>query len=308
MIIIGAGMSGLLAGQYFRSSDNVTIWEAQPSLPNNHKALLRFRSNAVSILTGIEFKKVNVSNSIYYEGEHFDKSSLFLNNKYSQKTTGTLRGRSISKLEDCERYIAPDNFISKVSRNLSINYSFDAKHIIHKNMKFSKEPIISTMPVKVLSDYLDYPHKLNLNSRPIWTIVCEFPNMDLDIYQTVYAIDLKGFLIDLYRASITGNKLILEFTEEPIFDSSFDVARSIMRDLFGIVCKGEIDGKIHFQKHGKLVECGDNSVKKFLGWASSEFGIYSLGRWGTHRQILMDDVVKDIEAIDKFIKSDGYIR
>ena len=44
--IIGAGMAGLLAANMLRHRDPV-ILEAQKSLPNNHHALLRFRSSVV---------------------------------------------------------------------------------------------------------------------------------------------------------------------------------------------------------------------------------------------------------------------
>ena len=67
MKIIGAGMSGLLAGQFFRSNKPLVI-EKQDSLPNNHKALLRFRTEAVSELSGIRFKSVNVQKMINYNG------------------------------------------------------------------------------------------------------------------------------------------------------------------------------------------------------------------------------------------------
>ena len=62
MIIYGAGMGGLLTANMLRRY-NPTIKEAQPSLPNNHDALLRFRSDKVAIATGIPFKKVKDINT-----------------------------------------------------------------------------------------------------------------------------------------------------------------------------------------------------------------------------------------------------
>ena len=68
------------------------------------------------------------------------------------------------------------------------------------------------------------------------------------------------------------------------------------------------DLKINYQEYGKLIPCDTSAVKDFIHWASIEKGIYSLGRWGTHRQLLMDDVVSDIKVIDRLIRSRGYSR
>jgi hypothetical protein len=50
MKIIGAGMAGLIAGHMLRRH-SPEIHEAASSLPNNHSALLRFRSDAVAKAT-----------------------------------------------------------------------------------------------------------------------------------------------------------------------------------------------------------------------------------------------------------------
>ena len=59
MIIAGAGLAGLIAGNIFRNY-SPRIIEMQSRLPSNHKAILRFRDQSVSKATGIEFKKVKV--------------------------------------------------------------------------------------------------------------------------------------------------------------------------------------------------------------------------------------------------------
>ena len=52
MIIAGAGLAGLIAGNIFRNY-SPRIIEMQSSLPSNHKAILRFRDHSVSKATGI---------------------------------------------------------------------------------------------------------------------------------------------------------------------------------------------------------------------------------------------------------------
>lgn len=307
MIIIGAGMSGLLAGQFFRSHDPIII-EKQDSLPNNHKALLRFRSDAVSQLTGISFKKVQVDKMMNYREEHITQSNLFLNNLYSQKVTGSIRSRSALKLERAERYIAPEDFIQRVSSGLDISYSEDARAVYLNQIVDSSEAIISTMPVHKLAEVLNYELKAKLETRPIWTVKFDIEEIECDVYQTVYYPNPS---IPLYRLSITGNTVIAEFCEDPNVTWRDDVLMNISHFLeidFGIIYFTASNYRDGYQKYGKLIEENSDAVKEFLGWATRNYNIYSLGRWGTHRQILMDDVVHDLKVINRMIESNGYKR
>ncbi len=112
--IIGAGLSGLIAAHAWPS---VPIVEAQ-SEPQPHKALLRFRSNAVSQLTGIEFKKVLVRKGLYSEGE-YKPPTIALANQYSRKVLGRILGdRSVWNLDPVERWIAPENFQERLLDNV----------------------------------------------------------------------------------------------------------------------------------------------------------------------------------------------
>ena len=57
MYILGAGMAGLLAGWINPIAE---ILEAAPKIQQNHKALFRCKTDAISKYTGIPFKKVKV--------------------------------------------------------------------------------------------------------------------------------------------------------------------------------------------------------------------------------------------------------
>ena len=309
MIIIGAGMAGLLAGQHFRSHSPVII-ENQKSLPNNHKALLRFRSEAVSDLTGIRFKKVTVHKMINYKEDHFTQSNLFLNNLYSQKVIGGVYPRSALNLEPAERYIAPGDFIQQASNGLNIMYGMDGVIAIREHLqKGTKTPIISTMPLSILASTMGYQIEQALETRPI--MVASFTlDIDIDVYQTVYYPN-PG--LELYRMSITGNKVICEFTGDPL--SNFRWAQNMLVELleflridFGIITEDVSDWKYSWHKHGKLVPADQQELQAFMGWATREYNVYSLGRWGTHRQLLMDDVVHDLKVIDNLIHSNNYRR
>ena len=76
-----------------------TVFEAQGSLPNNHGALLRFRSDKAGTACGIPFKKVHVTKAIKYDGKITTEPNLFLSNMYSQKVTGSIMSR-VSQAEN----------------------------------------------------------------------------------------------------------------------------------------------------------------------------------------------------------------
>lgn len=314
MTIIGAGMSGMLAAQYFRHR-NPVILEKQTSLPNNHKALLRFRSDSVSKLTGIPFKKVHVTKMLNYKGKHYNESNIFFNNLYSQKVSGKVSGRSVTDLAPCSRYIAPENFIEQLSYGLNIEFGVDSEKFLADKMETGSDDIvISTMPVNTLADILGYSIETDLKTQKIWTVSFSLEEfIDCNVYQTVYYPN-PG--LSLYRMSITGNKVIAEFCDDPLNAWKtekavlFNVVHFLLID-FGIDVSGAIDyidPDFYDQKYGKLVPCEDNSVKDFMRWATNTYNVYSLGRWGTHRQLLMDDVVDDLQIIGRMIQSNNYDR
>ncbi len=299
MRIIGAGMSGLLAAHYFRHLCPVVL-EKQKSLPNNHQALLRFRTSAVSDLTGIPFKKVKVQKMAILDGAEYQKPSLLINNLYSRKVSGQTNARSIGNLDDCERYIAPGDFINKLSKGIDIKYNTFVDFVNNPS-----NLTISTMPVAALANALGYKDLPELKTKEIWTVKFDLWN-NVDVYQTIY---YPSHMLPLYRLSITGKTVIAEFCESPDELSDEKIITELSKFIeshFGIPCHEAIEIKRSYQKFGKLIECDTEEVKKFIGWATREHNVYSLGRWGCHRQLLMDDVVKDIKQVDKLIRSNGY--
>jgi hypothetical protein len=297
MLIIGSGLSGLLVGNILRKK-NPIILEKQKELPNNHKALLRFRSDKVSKATGIPFKRVTVSKACFYKNSMHSVTNLQMSNEYSYKVTGNYEGRSIMNLETSERYIAPENLIEQMANGLNIMYNFN----ILKNkldIRNENETIISTMPMIELMKLLDWKDIPNFATKPIWTFTADI-KVKCDLYQTIY---FPEYSYPYYRISITGKKLIVECMQEvglDIFNLKF-----ILEKFFRI--ESEIENfKKHYQEFGKLVETDKKTCKKFISWATKEHNIYSLGRWGLHRQILMDDVVDDIFVINHLIETGNY--
>ena len=274
MIIAGAGLAGLIAGNIFRNY-SPRIIEMQSSLPSNHKAILRFRDHSVSKATGIEFKKVKVRKGIAYN---------------SIKVTGKVQSRSCWNLNDAERFLSPDDFIMRIAKGLKINYS----ETLHKSM-FDGQPIISTIPMPAMMDIVGWKDKPEFPYRSIWSCWCNIKDYDVQVNQTIYYPDLKD---PYYRASLLGNKLILEYNQEP-WQSREDVI-SVLSNDFGIDTE-VTELHVKKQKYGKISAIDDNLRKEFLYYLTREFNVYSLGRFATWKQIILDDVVDDAGKIMKLI-------
>lgn len=306
MIIYGAGMSGLLAATMLRRFEPI-IHEAAAELPNNHAALLRFRTDAVSKATGIPFKKVLVQKAVMGEdGNLTNHPSIREQNLYSWKVSGALLNRSIGNLDTAERYIAPEDFISQMSKNLNIECgkSLD-KYCIDFCEK--KTPVISTIPMNALMKICGWSDVPKFDYRTITAITANLKTTS-EIYQTIYYPNPDT---ENYRCSITGNKLIIEYIRE--------MPNLIQQDLEAIVVKkmhdfiglnvGFDDINVKTQKYGKLISSTGRMGKEFILAMTDLYGIYSLGRFATWRQILMDDVVKDVRVIEQMIdQRDSYSR
>lgn len=309
MIIYGAGMSGLLAATMLRRFEPV-IHEAAAELPNNHAALLRFRSDAVSKATGIPFKKVWVQKAVMDENGNLKSHATIKDqNCYSLKVSGEVRGRSIGNLDAGERYIAPEDFISQMAKGLDIKYnSALTKDRIEIQESKNKCQIISTIPMNALMKIVGWSDMPEFKYQQITTITARIVRPKTEIYQTIYyPYDADS----AYRASVTGDKLIIESCqdEEHLYLKGISgLAEIYAKDFFGSNVDLE-DIKVKKQKYGKLVNSTGKAGKEFILAMTDLYGVYSLGRFATWRQILMDDVVKDVRIIESMIEQrDSYSR
>lgn len=299
MIILGAGLSGLIAGNMLRRF-KPKICEAQSSLPNNHTALLRFRTDAVSNACAIPFKKVKVQKAVYFKGKLHKEVDIEMMNLYSHKVTGEYKQRSIGSLQEGERYIAPPDFIAQAARQLNIIY--DCQLSGSDLIKGPKaDPVISTIPMDKMMEMMNW-NKPDFEYLPIWSITANICQ-PCDLYQTIY-YPSEGNDTPFYRASITSNKLIIEYAIEPVCAEKFALDEAAKH--FGILGMGYENVKTKHQKYGKLLPIDDRLRKEFMLWLTKEHNIYSLGRFATWRQILLDDVVKDVNVIEGLMQSSSY--
>lgn len=297
LAIIGAGLSGLIAATQF---PHAQVYEANGPEHVAHRALLRFRTDSLSRLVGIPFRKVTVRKAIWYRGQHREPNVAFAN-QYSRKTNGGYLSRSIWQLDPVERFIAPED--------LQLQLIQMAERRIHWNSPFSmddfqdsKEPIISTMPMPLLARIAKYPFALsNDDFRSASIEVDRYRLNGADVFQTVYYPDPD---MAAYRASITGNLLIIERVKGAEgLHMEFEAILSSFGLLPADVTPIE---KGHTQRFGKIAPIDDRARRDFIYQMTVQHQIYSLGRFATWRNILLDDVVQDVAIIKRLINQGHY--
>ena len=289
----------MLAGNMMRSF-NPMIKEAQKSLPNNHGALLRFRSDKVETATAVPFKKVRVKKAIKHDGKIITTPNLMLSNMYSQKVTGSVLDRSINNLDDVDRYVAPWHLIKEMAKNCSIEYErrIDFKVIEDMHQWEPNRPIISTLPMPVLMKIVGWGEIPDFPKQKIWTQKVKIMDPDCQVCQTIYYPEP---LIKHYRVSLIGDTLISEFTEKP--DTNIGVhAMDVLSEDFGIRSYKIDDMKESEQEYGKIMPIDDRIRKEFIFQMTNKYNIYSVGRFATWRQLLLDDVVDDLKVVEQFIR------
>lgn len=299
MIIAGAGLAGLIAGHIFRNH-KPTIVERANGIPRNHAALLRFRSSDVGEATNIKFKKVFVRKQIVVNGQFLDAPNVFLANMYSRKVTGKILDRSIWKLEPETRYVAPQDFSEQMAASLNIQTGQDAwKWYLDRHD--TNEPFISTMPMPVLMELVGWKDKPKFDYLPIWAVNCDISLPVIRVDQTIY---YPGADEPYYRATLAGQRLTVEFIKDVDIEQAQPHIESVMGD-FGLVPFSVTTMTVKEQKYGKISPIDDSVRKEFIYTMTREYGIYSLGRFATWKQILLDDVVKDCEVINSLLGSEA---
>lgn len=306
MFIYGAGLAGLLAGAIFQDA---TILEAKPKGFVNHKALLRFRSPAVGDAVGVDFKKVTVRKGVWWRGD-FVQPNIRIANMYSLKVVDRIAERSVWNVEPSERFIAPEDFHQaladrcrgRIVYDQEIDYSVIEGHVINKH------PVVSTLPMKVMASLFagncgdevahNAPRVSDFFHKTVQVVRWRVPGATA--HQTVY---FPSPATNVYRASLVGDMLIAEFVEGRDVSGEADVF-----EAFGIDEK-DCDrlGKTS-QPFGKISEVDDAWRREFIFELSHRHGIFSLGRFGTWRNIMMDDVLHDISVIKKLIGASAYNR
>lgn len=293
-------MAGLLAAAMLRS-DCDQIVEAQQNLPNNHSALLRFRSSIVGDTLGIEFKKVRVMKAMEPWANPVADAMA-----YARKATGkhTLRSSLSAKGDLEDRWIAPDNLIELMYHRVQCPINFGCA--LETSDERFESPIISTIPMPTLMQILNYEPRPQFTYRHGVNINLSLDPVAVDAFVTVYVPDPA---IAFSRVSLTGNRLTIEFSGVSSVARVAEKATSYIQkacELLGIEDGTEFVGgyDIKEQKFAKILPIDDDERKRFIQWATTEHNIYSLGRFATWRPgLLLDDVVNDVRVIQRLINA-----
>lgn len=310
MIIIGAGMAGLLAGGMIRD-EPVTIYERATSLPNNHSAVLRFRSSIVGDTLGIEFKAVNMMKAV-----DMWRNPVADSLAYSKKTNGSATLRSVMTADGAvaKRYIAPENLIQLMADRVNGEIVYNS--VAHPLKLIEDDIVISTIPMPALMNLLSYSPRPDFKYVNGFNINCTLQNADA--YVSVY-VPHPEFLFN--RVSITGNKLTIEFSlphdnadsVKKLVDaycSNDEVVDNFIEEALmhlGIEGNDYDDVIVKAQPYAKILPIDEGERRRFIVWASDTYNIYSLGRFATWRPgLLMDDVVDDVRKIRRIMKHGSY--
>lgn len=297
MNIIGAGLSGLIAAHAWRNGI-VVERSAQPQ--QTHKALLRFRGEQVSALTGIAFRRVVVRKAIFSQGKHCPLT-IALANQYSRKVLGrTLNDRSIWSLAPVERFIAPENFYERLLEAVEKRVVWNCNADFCLNAQDRKDGWVSTAPLNVMLQRLGIAHDLEFYYAPIRVRRYRVPRCD--VFQTIYFPDA---LCPIYRASITSDLLISESASEANAPALTDAQeRTLLQNAFGVEDLEPIESAS--QRYGKIAPVHDGRRRAVLARLTTEHGLYTLGRFATWRNLLLDDLPHDISMINRLRDGDHY--
>lgn len=299
-LIVGAGLAGLIAAHAW---PQWRILEAAPEPRAGHSALLRFRTDSVAKLTGTEFRRVRVQKGIWMGGR-FVPPTIRAANLYSAKvlSAGRIADRSIWNIEPVDRWVAPENLYDQLVDAVRGRVAFGAAFDWEWHSLTRKFPhVVSTAPMELPAGKL-LPEAARagvvFERAPIHVERFRVPRAD--VYQTVYFPAPEH---SVYRASITRDLLIVEHAgEAPRGDWWPEVEAAFA--LPGVERVGSA-----VQRFGKIAPIEESARRKILFDLTHRHGIYSLGRFATWRNILLDDVVNDIAVIKRLIRledSSGY--
>ncbi len=309
MYILGSGLAGCIAAI---QDESAMILEANAQPNVNHKALLRMRTESISHITGIPFKKVLVHKFILDSDFKFktwaSPKDITL---YSRKVIGKLTSRSITSLEPDVRFVPPMSFHQDLLDRISYRTHFGMKVSgitlasveIEGGVVIDRDssPIISTIPLTAMLGITNLNVEglfvSEMESRPIY--VSRYRMYDADLHMTVYVTAPNT---DVYRVSIHSDVLTIESMSEI---TSYDVDN--ITSEIGLGTTEPIEENFR-QRIGKIKTINDAVRKEAIYKLTHNLNIYSLGRFACWRSILLDDVVLDLQKIKKMMSKTAYER
>jgi len=289
-------LSGLLVGALDRRAQLI---EAQPTLPHNHHAVLRFREDKISRALNIPFRKVRVLKAVWRGGQSLRHVTPDTANLYARKVTGIVTERSILDLAVAERFIAPQDFIPQLADMCAGRIEL-GRGITEGSLRELPRPLISTIPLPAMLTMTAEapPDMAEFQREPVR--VMKFRVAGADVFQTVYYPDAA---LPAYRVTLTGDEMIVECSGAGALTQYHleEIAAS-----FGLELKDLTALSTHRQQLGKILPLPAPRRKALLLHLSRTQNIYSLGRFACWRNILLDDVYEDYFRIRNMMALNEY--
>lgn len=298
MIIAGAGLAGLIAGHIFPHATIIERGLAPVERGGAHKALLRFRSDAVSLVTGVPFRKVTVHKGIWDRGA-LRSPSIALANQYSLKVTRRVLNRSIWDLAPATRYVAPVSMYEQLVEQCRGRLMWGVGMESFVGRPDRCEAIISTIPMPAAAALWlgeRAPPATDFKRAPIRVQRARIPGAD--VFQTVY---FPSGDYSTYRASITGDTLIVE----SMSNEGAPLQMGDVLEAFGLAGSPwvRLDDITEVEQQYGKIEPIDEAVRRSVIFAMTQReSVYSVGRFATWRNILLDDVVQDLRIVKSMLE------
>jgi hypothetical protein len=302
LVIVGAGLAGMLAAEAFPEATILEAAQQDAIIP--HRALLRFRGPEVGAFLRIPFRRVSVLKGVWTQSRGISNEATITDiNHYSLKTQRVLlSNRSIARLEPVDRWVAPPDLYPRLLERNGRRIAWGAQYSFVEKAR-SKELylVISTAPLPKVAagcGLLQGENQFKHASITVRRVKIE----GASTHQTIYFPDLD---LSVYRASITDDTLIAEFIREPQPEDFSAILGAFGLD--SITSFPPIESTRH--SFGKIAPVADDAWRRSLiHELTTRFGVYSLGRYATWRNILLDDVLRDIEVVRSMINGDDYFR
>ena len=304
LVIIGAGISGSLALKYFSSYDPVVFEAKSKTALSDHKAVMRLRDQRIGMLLGVSSREIDVDKQILFRDNLYWESSIQMRNLYSRKVCDSILSRSASDLGIKKRYLMSNaNFVAEYDHEFvgiedGLLVILDR---INNQTKFvSYDFCISTIPLPILIKKLSLKYEIKFQAEPIYVMRSKL-NILSEVNQTIYVPENE---YKIYRMTLQEGELILEsFGGYP---NESEISSLICYFGISLDCCLKFD-KIE-QKYGKILPI-DSIVRRSIVFELTEkFRIFSLGRYALWKSIRTDDLIKDLEKIQRMVSVSAICR
>ena len=296
-VIVGAGMAGCLVA-YLLPGAHVIERAQVATAP--HRAVLRFRTEEVSRITRIPFRRVRVHKAMWADGRERRVSPRWAM-QYARKVIGAAVDRSIWDLKDVTRWVAPPDFHRQMLDHLKSRITYGRTFELSPGLKLSPpEPDrvwVSTIPLPTLIDIIGVDTSLEFTHWSTVTYVAHVA--EADAHLTVYFPEID---FPPYRATLTGDRLSVECMCHP-----GPAALNTVADALGLPRTLDWDAPEQSDGYGKILPVADDRERRALILeATLHHNVYCLGRFGTWRNLLLDDLPHDVDIIRSLIAGDRY--